>query len=47
LKERLFAAAAAAELQVIEQELDASRGALADSEQRKLRLTLSRRWRAL
>jgi len=47
LKQRLFAAAAAAELQAIEHELDASRGALAESEQRKLRLTLSRRWRAL
>ena len=47
LKERLFAAAAAAELQAIERELDASRGALTDSEQRKLRLTLTRRWRAL
>jgi ribonuclease HII len=47
LKRRLFAAAAAAELQAIDQELEASRGALDDSEQRKLRLVLSRRWRSL
>ena len=47
LKQRLYSAAAAAELETIERELDASRGALADSEQRKLKLVLSRRWRAL
>ena len=47
LKRRLDTAATAAELQAIDQELGASRGALADSEQRKLRLVLSRRWRAL
>ena len=47
LKRRLDTAAAAAELQAIDQELAACRGALADSEQRKLRLVLSRRWRAL
>lgn len=47
LKQRLFAAAVGAELEAIEQELDASRGALSESEQRKLKLTLSRRWRAL
>ena len=47
LKQRLDSAAAAAELEAIDQELSASRGALADREQRKLRLVLSRRWRAL
>jgi ribonuclease HII len=47
LKQRLDAAAAHTELQAIEEELAASRGALADSEQRKLRLVLSRRWRAI
>lgn len=47
LKQRLHSAAAAAELEALEQELDASRGALAESEQRKLKLVLSRRWRAL
>ena len=47
LKRRLDAAAAAAELEAIDQELAASRDALSDSEQRKLRLVLSRRWRAL
>jgi ribonuclease HII len=47
LKRRLDAAATAAELQAVEQELDASRSALSDAEQRKLRLVLSRRWRAL
>jgi ribonuclease HII len=47
LKQRLDSAAAAAELAAIDQELGASRGALADSEQRKLRLALSRRWRSL
>jgi ribonuclease HII len=47
LKQRLDSAATAAELQAIDQELGSSRSALADSEQRKLRLVLSRRWRAL
>jgi ribonuclease HII len=47
LKGRLDAAAAAAELQAIEQELEACRGALSDDEQRKLRLVLSRRWRSI
>jgi ribonuclease HII len=47
LKQRLHSAAAATELEVIDRELDACRGALADSEQRKLRLVLSRRWRSL
>jgi ribonuclease HII len=47
LKQRLDRAASAPELEAIDQELDASRGALSDSEQRKLRLVLSRRWRAL
>jgi ribonuclease HII len=47
LKQRLDSAAAAAELEAIDRELGASRGALADSEQRKLRLVLSRRWRSL
>jgi len=47
LKQRLYTATAAAELEAIDQELDANRGALSDSEQRKLRLVLSRRWRAL
>jgi hypothetical protein len=47
LKRRLDEAAAAAELEAIDNELGASRGALSDNEQRKLRLVLSRRWRAL
>jgi ribonuclease HII len=47
LQRRLNAAAAAAELEAIEQEVGAQRGALADHEQRKLRLVLSRRWRTL
>jgi ribonuclease HII len=47
LKQRLDAAAAQPELQAIEDELTASRGALGDNEQRKLRLVLSRRWRAM
>jgi ribonuclease HII len=47
LKERLYSAATATELEAVEQELGASHGALADGEQRKLRLVLSRRWRAL
>jgi ribonuclease HII len=47
LKERLYAAGSAAELQAIDAEVDASGGALSDSEQRKLRLVLSRRWKAL
>ena len=47
LKQRLYSAAAAAELGALEQELAASRGALAEREQRKLKLVLARRWRAL
>src|SRR5262245_14454044 len=47
LKQRIAAAAAAADLEAIDGELGARRGALSDSEQRKLRLVLSRRWRAL
>ena len=47
LKQRLYAARAAAELEAVEQELAACRGALSDDEQRKLKLVLSRRWRAL
>jgi ribonuclease HII len=47
LKRRLDAAAAAAELETIDEELGACRAALSDNEQRKLRLVLSRRWRAL
>jgi ribonuclease HII len=47
LKRRLDEAAVAAELEAIERELGASRAAFSDSEQRKLRLVLSRRWRAL
>jgi ribonuclease HII len=47
LKGRLDAAAAAAELQSVEQEIEACRGALSDDEQRKLRLVLSRRWRSI
>ena len=47
LKRRLDSAAGAGELEAVDQELAASRGALSDSEQRKLRLVLSRRWRAL
>ena len=47
LKQRLDAAAAAAELEAIDRELGANREALSDNEQRLLRLTRSRRWRAL
>jgi ribonuclease HII len=47
LKRRLDAAAGATELEAIERELAASRGALSETEQRKLKLVLSRRWRAL
>jgi len=47
LKQRLDSAAAAAELQTIDDELAACREALSEQEQRKLRLVLSRRWRAL
>jgi ribonuclease HII len=47
LKQRLDDAAAAIELQVVEQELEACRDALSDNEQRKLRLVLSRRWRTV
>jgi len=47
LKRRLDEAAVAAELEAIDHELGVSRGALSENEQRKLRLVLSRRWRAL
>jgi ribonuclease HII len=47
LKQRLDKAAAARELQAIEQELEACGGALSDDEQRKLRLVVSRRWRTV
>ncbi len=47
LKRRLDTAAEGAELEAIDAELAASRGALSDSEQRKLKLVLTRRWRAL
>jgi ribonuclease HII len=47
LKQRLYAAQAAAELEAVEQELAACGAALSDHEQRKLKLVLSRRWRAL
>jgi len=47
LKQRLDSAEAAAELEAVEQELAACRDALSDDEQRKLKLVLSRRWRAL
>jgi ribonuclease HII len=47
LKRRLDSAVAAAELEALDEELAASLGALSESEQRKLRLTSSRRWRAL
>ena len=47
LKQRLYTAAAATELEAVEQELAACRAALSDNEQRKLKLVLSRRWRAL
>jgi len=47
LKGRLDVAAARAELQALEGELTACAGALAENEQRKLKLVLSRRWKAL
>jgi ribonuclease HII len=47
LKQRLDNAAATGDLQAIDEELAACRDALSDNEQRKLRLVLSRRWRAL
>ena len=47
LKQRIAAAAAAAELQAVDDEVGTCRDALAEHEQRKLRLTLSRRWKAL
>jgi ribonuclease HII len=47
LKQRLYEAEGAGQLEAIEQELAACRGALSDDEQRKLKLVLSRRWRAL
>ena len=47
LKARLDTGSAAADLQAVEQELSTCREALSDHEQRKLKLVLSRRWRAL
>jgi ribonuclease HII len=47
LKQRLYTAAGAAELEAVEQELAACSAALSEAEQRKLKLVLSRRWRAL
>jgi ribonuclease HII len=47
LKQRIFAATAAGALQAVDDEVAACRDALAEHEQRKLRLTLSRRWKAL
>jgi ribonuclease HII len=47
LKGRLAAAGARAELQALDDELAACAGALAENEQRKLKLVLSRRWKSL
>ncbi len=47
LKGRLCVAVARAELQALDDELAACAGALAEHEQRKLKLVLSRRWKAL
>ncbi len=47
LKARLDSAAAVAELDALDKELGTVREALSENEQRKLRLVLSRRWRAL
>jgi ribonuclease HII len=47
LKERLDTAAAHADLEALDNELGACSSALAEHEQRKLKLVLSRRWRAL
>jgi len=47
LQRRLAAASSAAELDELGRALDGARAELAESEQRKLRLTLSRRWKAL
>jgi ribonuclease HII len=47
LKGRLDAAAAHAELQALDEELAGCMSALAEHEQRKLKLVLSRRWKAL
>ncbi|HUL82302.1 MAG TPA: ribonuclease HII [Gammaproteobacteria bacterium] len=47
LKQRLDAAAARAELDAFDAELAACAAALAEHEQRKLKLVLSRRWKAL
>jgi ribonuclease HII len=47
LKGRLDAAAALGDLQALDDELAACTGALAEHEQRKLKLVLSRRWKAL
>ena len=47
LKQRLDAAAAHADLDALDSELAACAESLAEHEQRKLRLVLSRRWKAL
>ena len=47
LKGRLDAAAVHADLRALDDELAACTGALAEHEQRKLKLVLSRRWKAL
>ena len=47
LKGRLDAAAVHADLRALDAELAACTGALAEHEQRKLKLVLSRRWKAL
>jgi ribonuclease HII len=47
LKQRLDGAEAAADLQAFDDELASCASALAEHEQRKLRLVLSRRWKAL
>jgi ribonuclease HII len=47
LKRRLYSAGGADALEAVEQELAACRDTLSDDEQRKLKLVLSRRWRAL
>jgi ribonuclease HII len=47
LKDRLGMAAEPEALESLEDELDARRGELTDAEQRKLRLTLLRRWKTL
>jgi ribonuclease HII len=47
LKQRLDSATAVAELDALDEELKTLRDALSENEQRKLRLVLARRWRAL